>query len=254
MEFIERSKKFAIFRTCLSQSIKKKEIYFFLKLYSSKCSSGPIKQNISRLIFFSKSPRNICFKNGNRGKNYFFWKKKISFKTILRTHRQLIWKNYRNYFAKSPKLTKYVIKPQENYPENSSGHVICSLWNTVKKFCHFLNVFGSKWENKIFFSLKTLFFSNYSSGFIQRKFGHPTEIFLPKVQQLFDPSPKNMEKTTIFEKKIHFFQNDPQGSLKAVLTNTPNLFCWRSDTDKISHRTSGWKSRKKCFGHVICSW
>ena len=37
-------------------------------------------------------------------KNTIF-EKKISFETILRTHRQLIWQNYRNYFAKSSKVT-----------------------------------------------------------------------------------------------------------------------------------------------------
>ena len=84
------------------------------------------------------------------------------------------------------------------------------------------------WKRIFFFQKKTLF-SKCSPGLFQRQFGHPTKIFLPKVQEMFDPIPKNMEKN--FRKKSFFSQNDPQRSKKAVLTNAPNCFCQKSEID-----------------------
>ena len=73
-----------------------------------------------------------------------------------------------------------------------------------KKICHFPDVFGSKYENERLFFFENIVSSKYSSGFIQQKFGHHTKFFLSKVQEIFDPVPRSMEKTTIFEKNPFF--------------------------------------------------
>ena len=73
-----------------------------------------------------------------------------------------------------------------------------------KKICHFPDAFGSKYENERLFFFENIVSSKYSCGFIQRKFGHHTKFFLSKVQEMFDPVPRSMEKTTIFEKNPFF--------------------------------------------------
>ena len=55
---------------------------------------------------------------------------------------------------------------------------------------------------------------------------------------MFAVSPNVLAKNLEVRKIFLLFQNDPQGSLKAVLTNAPNCFCQKSDIDKIAFRNS----------------
>ena len=135
-------------------------------------------------------------------KNTYFKKK---FKTILRAHWKQFWQTL--VFAKSPRMTEKVLKPQKNILKIFFGQFLCSLGNAAEKISRFPNVFVSKSE-RFFFQKKTLF-SKCSPGLLQRQFGHPTKKFLLKIPEMFDPNPKNMEKI--------FFEKNPF-SFKTILS------------------------------------
>ena len=113
--------------------------------------------------------------------------------------------------------------------KSSYGQLKCQVWQLCRIFFSTkvkdVSVQGPNMKRK------AIGFSKTSSSSKERFFGHvgcsfetSHEIFWPKVLKLNALSPRIMEKITFFENKL-FFQNYPQGSLKAVLTNALNCFC-----------------------------
>ena len=88
-------------------------------------------------------------------------------------------------------------------------------------------------------SSKERFFGNVKCGF-----DTPHENFRPKTLKVLAVSPNVMPKNIDVWKIIFLFQNDPQGSLKAVLTNALNCFCQKTEIDKKVNQSTGKVSDK----------
>ena len=107
-------------------------------------------------------------------------------------------------------------------------------------------------KTKEFFSLKTLFSSNYSSGFIQLKFGYPTKFFCQKSSKCLIQVRKTWKKLQFLEKSLFF----PERSSKLIESNFDKhyelillkLRNWLNKSPNVRM-----KIKKKCFSLVTCS-
>ena len=162
----------------------------------------------SQEIFWSQA-----FKNGSKskiyGKNTYFEKKKFFSKLSSGPiessfDKRLFLLKVREWQNRSPNLRKKLLKI-----------IFCSRIMQFRDRSRKILPFSQRFCLKIwkrFFSKKTMF-SKTSPGLFQQQFGHyeekTTKIVLPKVQEMFDPNPKNMENK--------FFEINPF-SLKTILS------------------------------------
>ena len=227
--------------------MKTKDFFCLKTLFPQNIPLGSSNGNLATTpIFFVESPGNVWnvwSSSEKHGKNYNFWKKNPFFPK--RSSRLI-----ESSFDKRSEMFLLKVRKWQNSSSNLRKHFLrmSFFWSIMqfrehsRKNLPFSERFCLKvWKRRNFFK-KNIVLKMFPWA-LPTALRPPYQFFLPKVQEMIDPNPKNMENR-FFEKKSFFSQNDPQRSKKAVLTNAPNCFCQKSEIDKIGTRMSGKISEK----------
>ena len=247
MQFMERSKKICHFADVFGSKYENERLFLFENIVSSKYSSGFIQRKFGHHTnFFCRKSRKclkclIQFREA--WKKLQFLKKNPFFPK--RSSRLI-----ESSFDKRSEMFLLKVRKWQNSSSNLRKHFLrmSFFWSIMqfrehsRKNLPFSERFCLKvWKRRNFFK-KNIVLKMFPWA-LPTALRPPYQFFLPKVQEMIDPNPKNMENR-FFEKKSFFSQNDPQRSKKAVLTNAPNCFCQKSEIDKIGTRMSGKISEK----------